>query len=120
MPNPLRRRKLRTRYATRRDGGYTEREVFTAESGFDRSRLLSASKELSLFANRRLLELRIPTGKPGKDGAEAMARYCERLPEKQVSAEAKVGSQTVKLIYSIEYQVSGPALADPRGGDGVG
>ena len=75
--------------------GYTEREVFTAESGFDWSRLLSAGKELSLFATRRLLELRIPTGKPGKEGSEAITRYCERLPDDTV---------TLVLLPEIDWQ----------------
>ena len=35
----------------------------------------------SLFATRRILELRIPSGKPGKDGSEALQRYCEHLAD---------------------------------------
>ena len=75
--------------------GYTEREVFTAETGFDWSRLRSAGSELALFATQRLLELRIPTGKPGKEGSEAIAQYCERLPEDTV---------TLVLLPEIDWQ----------------
>lgn len=75
--------------------GYTEREVFTAESGFDWSRLRTAGSELTLFATQRLLELRIPTGKPGKEGSEAIAQYCERLPEDTV---------TLVLLPEIDWQ----------------
>ncbi len=65
--------------------GYIEREVFTAESGFDWSRLASAGSALSLFATQRLLELRIPTGKPGKEGSAAIEGYCQRLPDDTVT-----------------------------------
>ncbi|MEO8101107.1 MAG: DNA polymerase III subunit delta, partial [Betaproteobacteria bacterium] len=63
-----------------RAAGYIEREVFTADSGFDWSKLKSAGSELSLFATQRLLELRIPTGKPGRDGGLAIEEFCTRLP----------------------------------------
>jgi DNA polymerase-3 subunit delta len=66
--------------AIARDSGYSEREVFTAESGFDWGRLLGAANALSLFATLRMIEVRIPTGKPGKEGGAAIERYCQRLP----------------------------------------
>ena len=68
-----------------RAAGYSEREVLTAESGFDWSRLTSAGSELSLFASLRLLELRIPTGKPGREGSAAIEQFCARLPEDTVT-----------------------------------
>lgn len=78
-----------------RAAGYAEREVFTAESGFDWSRLLSAGNELSLFATKRLLELRIPTGKPGKEGSDAITKYSEHLPDDTV---------TLVLLPEIDWQ----------------
>ncbi len=68
-----------------RQHGYVEREVFTAESGFDWSRLAAVGSELSLFATQRLIELRIPTGKPGKEGSAAIENYCQRLPDDSVT-----------------------------------
>jgi DNA polymerase-3 subunit delta len=65
--------------------GYIEREVFTAESGFDWSRLASAGSALSLFATQRAIELRIPTGKPGKEGSAAIESYCKRLPDDTIT-----------------------------------
>ncbi|MBL8513079.1 MAG: DNA polymerase III subunit delta, partial [Betaproteobacteria bacterium] len=65
--------------------GYVEREVLTAEPGFDWSSLLAASSALSLFATQRLVELRIPSGKPGRDGGPAIEAYCMRLPEDTVT-----------------------------------
>ena len=63
-----------------RAAGYIEREVFTAETSFDWSKLTSAGSELSLFATQRLLELRIPSGKPGREGGAAIEQFCTRLP----------------------------------------
>jgi DNA polymerase-3 subunit delta len=58
--------------AAARAAGFTDRNVFTVERGFDWSSLLGASQSMSLFGDRQLVELRIPTGKPGKEGAEAL------------------------------------------------
>ncbi|CAB3763744.1 DNA polymerase III subunit delta [Paraburkholderia humisilvae] len=58
--------------AAARAAGFSDRNVFTVERGFDWSTLLGASQSMSLFGDRQLVELRIPTGKPGKDGAEAI------------------------------------------------
>jgi len=65
--------------------GFSEREVLTAESGFDWSELAAAASSLSLFATKRLLELRIPSGKPGSDGADALRRYANQLPADTVT-----------------------------------
>src|SRR4029453_12185482 len=62
--------------------GYAERSVYTvAGAHFDWSELLASSQAMSLFAVKRLIEIRIPGGKPGKDGSEALQRYCEALDE---------------------------------------
>lgn len=65
--------------ARARELGFGERTVLVAEPGFDWGSLAQASASLSLFAQQRLIELRIPNGKPGVAGAEAIERYCERL-----------------------------------------
>jgi DNA polymerase III subunit delta len=66
--------------ARARELGYTEREVLDAESGFDWDDLARAASGMSLFASRKLIDLRVPTGKPNKDGAAAIIEYCERPP----------------------------------------
>lgn len=63
-----------------RGAGFSEREVFVAEPGADWGRLAAAASNLSLFATQRLVELRIPTGKPGAEGSKAIVEYCARLP----------------------------------------
>lgn len=59
--------------------GYAERTLLVAEPGFDWGALAQAGASLSLFAQQRLIELRIPNGKPGVAGAEAIERYCQGL-----------------------------------------
>ncbi|MCO7521665.1 MULTISPECIES: DNA polymerase III subunit delta [unclassified Pseudomonas] len=61
--------------------GYNERQVFSADANFDWGNLLLAGASLSLFAQRRLLELRLPSGKPGDKGAAALIEYCAKPAE---------------------------------------
>ncbi len=68
--------------AAARAAGYSERQVFTVSGAhFDWSGVLGAAQAMSLFAERQLIEIRIPSGKPGKDGGEALQRYCHKLPD---------------------------------------
>ncbi|RRQ21259.1 DNA polymerase III subunit delta [Thiohalobacter thiocyanaticus] len=60
-----------------REQGYVDREVFHVETGFDWGQLTEAASALSLFADRRILELRIPSGKPGDAGSRALTAYTE-------------------------------------------
>ena len=64
--------------AAARKRGYDEREVFVSGRGFDWGELLNAGANLSLFGGKKILELRIPSGKPGVDGGNAIAKYCAR------------------------------------------
>jgi len=68
-----------------RKSGCTEREVFFAEPGADWGKLAAGAANMSLFASRRLVELRIPTGKPGTEGARAIEAWCAKLPDDAVS-----------------------------------
>ncbi|RZL08533.1 MAG: DNA polymerase III subunit delta [Rubrivivax sp.] len=62
-----------------RTAGFTERQVFTvAGAHYDWAGLLGAGSAMSLFGDRQLIEIRIPSGKPGKDGSQALQTYCER------------------------------------------
>lgn len=65
--------------ARARKVGFTERSVFVAERGFKWGELGAAGASMSLFGDKRLIELRIPTGKPGADGAEAIQRHAGSL-----------------------------------------
>lgn len=61
--------------------GYSEREVMTVQAGFDWEELAASAGSLSLFAERRLIDLRLPTGKPGDAGARLLRAWAERPPE---------------------------------------
>ncbi|MFN0314510.1 MAG: DNA polymerase III subunit delta [Burkholderiales bacterium] len=63
-----------------RAAGYAERETFIAETGFEWARLLEAGQSLSLFSAQRMIDLRIPSGKPGAEGSKMLQRYAEHLP----------------------------------------
>lgn len=65
-----------------REAGCSERKVFSVGgTHFDWSAVRGAAQSMSLFAQRQLIEIRIPSGKPGKEGAEALQRYSAQLPQ---------------------------------------
>ena len=64
--------------AAARRKGFDEREVLTAISGFNWNELHLATGNMSLFGGRQLIDLRIPTGKPGREGGKAIQDYCAR------------------------------------------
>jgi len=67
--------------AAARAQGYTERSVHTvAGAHFDWSEVLAAGGSLSLFADRQLVEIRIPSGKPGKEGSPALQQIAQGAP----------------------------------------
>ena len=72
------------RAAARRQG-CDEREVLSVERGFDWSELTQAGASRSLFGGRKIIELRIPSGKPGTQGSAAITTYCERLGKENVT-----------------------------------
>ena len=68
--------------AAARAAGYAERQVFSVGGAhFDWSGLIGEAQSPSLFAERRLIDIRIPSGKPGKDGSDALQRYAAALPD---------------------------------------
>ena len=67
------------RAAARRQG-YAERETLVVGQGFKWDALTLAAGNLSLFGSAKLIDLRIPTGKPGRDGGDALQRYVAAPP----------------------------------------
>ena len=67
--------------AKARDQGYIERQVLYVERSFDWSQVTEQSSNMSLFGDKKILELRLPTGKPGVPGGKALQQYCENLPD---------------------------------------
>jgi DNA polymerase-3 subunit delta len=66
--------------ARARASGIGEREVFEADARFDWNQLAASLNAPSLFSAQRLLEVRLPTGKPGKEGAEVISAFCANPP----------------------------------------
>jgi DNA polymerase-3 subunit delta len=66
--------------AAARAAGYSEREVFDVDARFDWAQVGASCGALSLFASRRIVELRLPTGKPGKEGGEYLQKYSKNPP----------------------------------------
>jgi DNA polymerase-3 subunit delta len=76
--------------ASARAQGYTERSVHTVSGAhFDWSEVLAAGGSLSLFADKQIVELRIPSGKPGKEGSTAV---------QQIVASAQGNDSTLTLV----------------------
>ncbi len=76
--------------AAARAQGHSERSVFTvAGAHFDWSAVMAAGGSLSLFADKQLLEIRIPSGKPGKEGSAAL---------QQIAAGAAGNDSTLTLV----------------------
>lgn len=65
--------------AAARQAGYTERETFIAEPGFKWAALRNSAQSMSLFSDKKVIDLRIPSGKPGVEGAQALQDHCETL-----------------------------------------
>lgn len=64
-----------------REEGYSDRTIFTVETGFSWQTLLDSSNTFSLFKEKKLIELRMPQGKPGDKGSKALKEYCDSNPK---------------------------------------
>ncbi len=67
-----------------REQGYAEREIFDVDASFDWQQFNEEAASMSLFSSRRILDVRLPSGKPGKQGSEAIKQYLEKPPEDTV------------------------------------
>ncbi|MEP7330390.1 MAG: DNA polymerase III subunit delta [Betaproteobacteria bacterium] len=106
--------------AAARAVGATDREVLVVESGFKWDTLIGANANGSLFGDRKVIDLRIPTGKPGVEGAKALEAYAANpnpdnitlitLPRLDRAAQASVWfsalavAGTTVAVYPIERE----------------
>jgi len=82
--------------AVARTQGYTERSAHTvAGAHFDWSEVLAAGGSLSLFADKQIIEIRIPSGKPGKDGSVALQQLAQ-------AAQGNDSTLTVVLLPRLD------------------
>jgi DNA polymerase-3 subunit delta len=64
--------------------GYIEREIFDVDARFDWNELAMSGAAMSLFASRRIIDVRMPTGRPGKEGSAAISAWCASLPAETI------------------------------------
>lgn len=111
------------RAAVRRKG-YAEREVLVVTTSFRWDDLFMAAGNLSLFGGDKLVDLRIPSGKPGRDGGEALQRYCGQLPAGVVTlvslpeldwATKKTAWFTTLAEAGVAVECNAPSLAQLPG-----
>ena len=99
--------------ATARTDGYSERTVHTVSGAhFDWSAVLAAGGSLSLFADKQIVEVRIPSGKPGKEGSTALQQLAE-------GAAANEGTLTIVLLPRLDRMTRQSAWFAALEGAGV-
>ncbi|SHF02874.1 DNA polymerase III, delta subunit [Microbulbifer donghaiensis] len=58
-----------------RNSGFSERELLHAEHNFDWGQLIASAGSMSLFAEKKVIEVRLPGGKPGDKGSKALQEF---------------------------------------------
>ena len=93
--------------AQMRANDFNSREILNVDKSFDWNQLLMLGNSLSLFAERKLIELRMPTGKPGDAGRKALAEYIANPPEDTVllivTGKIDKGTQNTKWFKALEH-----------------
>jgi len=91
---------------TARNSGFEERSILTVDSGFHWSELLEERAALSLFAEQKVVDLRMPSGKPGKEGGAALTDWCQQPPDDKIllvrSGKLDGSSQRSKWFKAVE------------------
>jgi len=99
--------------AAARIQGYTERSSFTAAgANYDWSAVLAAGGSLSLFADKQIVEIRVPSGKPGKDGSAALQQIA-------AGAAGNDGVLTLVLLPRLDKATRSSAWFAALGGAGA-
>jgi DNA polymerase III subunit delta len=99
--------------ASARAQGFTERTVHTvAGAHFDWSEVLAAGGSLSLFADKQIVEIRVPSGKPGKEGSPALQQLAE-------SAQGNDSTLTLVLLPKLDRMTKTGAWFTALEGNGI-
>lgn len=67
-----------------RQSGYNVREVINIDQGNEWYKLKAEAGSLSIFSDQKLIDLRVPSGKPGLEGSKALLNYCENCPDQTI------------------------------------
>ena len=65
--------------------GYSERKVFHVDSKFDWNTILFEVDNMSLFSEKKFMEIRIISGKPGEKGSKVIQEYLQKIPKKTLT-----------------------------------
>jgi len=61
--------------------GYTAREIHSVETGFEWSELIDSANSFSIFSDKKIIDLRMASAKPGIDGGKVLTQYSQNIPE---------------------------------------
>lgn len=93
------------RAAARREG-YTVREVISIEQGNEWPQLAVEADSFSIFAEKKLIDLRLPSAKPGSEGGKALLVYCQQLPADTIllvtAGKLDAASQKTQWFQALE------------------
>ena len=81
-----------------RKNGYDNREIVSVETGFEWNQLAFMADSLSIFADKKIIDLRLPSGTPGVEGSKALIDYCNRISEDTILliTAGKIDSKALK------------------------
>ena len=89
-----------------KQAGFDNREILTVDTHFDWRELSAAAEAMSIFSEKKLIDLRLPNGKPGMEGSKAFLHYCERRPEDTIllitSGKLEASASKSKWVQAIE------------------
>ncbi len=92
--------------STARGQGFSERELHHTDAGFSWDELYNSANALSLFADKKIIEIRIHNGKPGDAGSKAIVDYCLQPSEDNllllISPKIDTRSQKAKWFQAID------------------
>ncbi|MCW8108618.1 DNA polymerase III subunit delta [Alteromonas ponticola] len=103
--------------------GFEERTTFVADADFEWSQLIEATQTLSLFASKQLIELELPTGKPGSEGSKTFTMLAEHTNDDVIVVihGPRVGKDVQKTkwfkaldaigVHSLCYPLEGKTLS---------
>lgn len=66
---------------TAKHAGFVQREIFSSDTGFEWSEIATAAQSLSIFGDKKVLDVRVTSANFGNDGAKTLISYCEKIPD---------------------------------------
>lgn len=89
-----------------KNAGYLAREIYSVETGFNWNELIESADSISIFSDKKLIDLRMPSAKPGIEGAKVLTQYCQKLPEDTLllitAPKLEKSAQKAKWFQAIE------------------